>query len=88
MSIFTLIRTDCLKILKYRGREYEKVITIEYLQKIQESYFSFFRQNPENKYLVIDINEIDFVTNEDHYSKIRDAILSNDYPVGLNKVIL
>lgn len=77
-----------IKNIESRGRNYEKSITKEYLQKIQDSYFSFFRQNPENKYLVIDINDIDFVANEHHYSKIIDTIFFDDYPVGLNKVIL
>jgi deoxyguanosine kinase len=77
-----------LKNIERRGRSYEKSISKEYLQKIQDSYFSFFKQNPGNKYLVIDINGIDFVTNDHDYSKIIDAIFSDDYPVGLNKVIL
>ena len=77
-----------LKNIERRGRNYEKSITKEYLQKIQDSYFSFFKQNPENKYLVIDINEIDFVASSDDYSKIIDTIFFDDYPVGLNMVIL
>jgi deoxyadenosine/deoxycytidine kinase len=77
-----------LQNIERRGRNYEKSITKEYLQKIQESYFTFFRQNPENRYLVIDINEIDFVENENHYSRIIDTIFYDDYPAGLNKVIL
>ncbi len=74
--------------IEKRGRNYEKSITKEYLQKIQKSYFSFFKQNPENKYLVIDVNDIDFVENENHYTKIIDTIFYNDYPIGINKVIL
>jgi len=74
--------------IEKRGRDYEKSITREYLQKIQDSYFSFFKQNPDNKYLVIDINDIDFVANETHYSGIIETIFSKEYPVGLNKVIL
>lgn len=74
--------------IKRRGRNYEKSITKDYLQKIQDSYFAFFKQDYENKYLVIDINDIDFVANEDHYSKIIDTIFFDNYPVGLNKVIL
>jgi deoxyguanosine kinase len=74
--------------IEKRGRNYEKSITIEYLQKIQDSYFSFFRQNPENKYLVIDVNDLDFVENKNDYTKIIDTIFFNNYPVGLNKVIL
>jgi deoxyadenosine/deoxycytidine kinase len=77
-----------LENIKRRGRNYEKSITKEYLEKIQNSYFSFFKQNPENKYLVIDVNDIDFVANESHYSKVIDTIFFDDYPVGLNKVIL
>jgi deoxyadenosine/deoxycytidine kinase len=71
-----------------RGRNYEKSITREYLKNIQESYFTFFRQNPENKFLVIDIENIDFVANQSHYRKIVDTIFLDDYPAGLNMVIL
>lgn len=71
-----------------RGRNYEQSISREYLKKIEESYFSFFRQNPENRYLVIDINDIDFVENEGDYTRIIDAIFYDDYPIGLNRVIL
>jgi deoxyadenosine/deoxycytidine kinase len=77
-----------LENIERRGREYEKSITREYLRKIENSYFSFFKQNPENKYLVLDVNNLDFVSNESHYSKVIDAIFFDDYPVGLNKVIL
>jgi deoxyguanosine kinase len=87
--VYLHINTErLLENIKKRSREYEKSITGEYLQKIQDSYFAFFKQNPENKYLVIDINEIDFVANRSHYSKIIDTIFLNDYPVGLNKVIM
>jgi deoxyadenosine/deoxycytidine kinase len=77
-----------LENIERRGRNYEKSITKDYLEKIQNSYFSFFKQNPENKYLVIDVNDIDFVANESHYSKVIDTIFFDNYPVGLNKVIL
>jgi len=76
-----------LQNIERRGRDYEKSITKEYLQKIQENYFSFFKQNPENKYLIIDINGIDFVNNENSCSKLIDTIFE-DYPPGLNKVVL
>ncbi len=77
-----------LKNIKKRGRNYENNITKEYLQTIQESYFAFFRQNPENKYLVIDVNAIDFVNNENDYKSIVDTIFRKEYPAGLNMVIL
>jgi deoxyguanosine kinase len=71
-----------------RGRNYEKSITRDYLQRIQESYFSFFKQNPENKYLILDINNLDFVADDSHYAKIIDTIFCNTYETGLNMVIL
>jgi deoxyguanosine kinase len=74
--------------IEKRGRNYEQSISREYLKKIEESYFSFFRQNPENKYLIIDVNEIDFVENNDHYTRIVDTIFFDEYPGGLNRVIL
>jgi deoxyadenosine/deoxycytidine kinase len=87
--IYLHLRTErLLENIRNRGRDYEKSITAEYLQKIQDSYFTFFRQNQENRYLVLDINEMDFVINESHYSKLIDTIFLNDYPVGLSKVIL
>ena len=77
-----------LKNIKKRGRHYETNISREYLQRIQESYFTFFRQNPENKYLVIDINSIDFVENENDYNKLTETIFGKEYATGLNMVIL
>lgn len=74
--------------IRKRGRNYEASITRDYLQKIQESYFNFFRQNPDIKYLVIDIENIDFVASEDDYRKIKEAVFMNDYPAGLNTLIL
>ena len=71
-----------------RGRDYEKHITAEYLQKIQESYFSFFRQNPGARYLIIDVNNIDFVENEEHYRKLTETIFCSQWGEGLNAVIL
>ena len=77
-----------LQNIEKRGRNYERSITKEYLKKIEESYFSFFRQNPENRYLIIDINQIDFVENENHCTRIIDTIFYDDYPSGINRVIL
>jgi deoxyadenosine/deoxycytidine kinase len=77
-----------LENIKKRGRDYEQSITGDYLQKIQDSYFTFFRQNPENKYLVLDINNLDFVTNESQYNQIIETIFGPDYTNGLNMKIL
>jgi deoxyadenosine/deoxycytidine kinase len=77
-----------LQNIEKRGRNYEKSISAEYLQKIQDNYFSFFKQNPDNKYLIIDINDIDFVENQEHFTRLIDTIFHDVYPHGINKVIL
>ncbi len=90
-DIFVYLHLDTgrlLRNIKNRGRPYERTITEKYLKSIQDSYFSFFRQNPENKYLVIDVNSLDFVSSEDDYRKIRDVIFMKEYPEGMNKLIL
>ncbi len=90
-DIYVYLHLDIERLLqniRKRGREYEQSITGEYLQKIQDSYFAFFRQNPDNRYLILDINDIDFVLNEEHYKKVVETIFSREYPCGSNKVIL
>lgn len=77
---------NLLRNIANRGREYESLITKEYLENIQESYFSYFKQNPENRYLIINIDDIDFVNNQSDYKKILGAIFDDDHPVGLNRL--
>ena len=90
-DIFIYLHLDPVRLIQNiykRGRQYEKNMTLEYLRKIQESYFSFFRQNPDNKYVVIDVNNLDFVADESHYNRIAEVIFNRDFPAGLNMVIM
>ncbi len=73
-----------LKNIATRGREYEKSITADYLSGIQESYFNFFRQNPENRYLVLDVSGIDFVASNEDYLKVTDMIFREPVEPGIN----
>lgn len=87
--VYLHLKTErLLENIRRRGRDYEQSISGEYLQKIQDSYFASFRQNPENRYLVIDINNVDFVTDENHYRLIVETIFTKNYTTGLNMVIL
>lgn len=90
-DIYVYLHLNTSKLLeniRKRGRDYEKLITAEYLLKIQESYFTFFRQNPDNRYLILDINNIDFVVSEEDYRKVTGVIFEKEYQNGLNMVIL
>lgn len=73
-----------LRNIAIRGREYERSITAEYLSGIQDSYFNFFRQNPENRYLVLDVSNLDFVANDSDYQKVKEKIFSEPVSPGIN----
>lgn len=90
-DLYVYLHSNVEKLLsniKKRGREYEQEITAEYLLKIQDSYFEFFKQQQDHKFLVIDTNDIDFVNQEDDYEKITKAIFETECKQGLNRIIL
>jgi len=80
---------NLIKNIKRRGRDYERDIKPEYLDKIQKGYFEYMKQHrDEYKFLVIDTNKIDFVKETSDYKKIKDVIFNNDYITGINRIIL
>ncbi|PID95595.1 MAG: hypothetical protein CSA94_00780 [Bacteroidetes bacterium] len=90
-DLYVYLHSDVEKLLvniQKRGRQYEKNISAEYLLKIQESYFEFFKQQPDLKFLIIDTNNIDFVKNKNDYAKIVDTIFNIPCKKGINRVIL
>ncbi len=76
------------KNIQKRGRDYEKSIKNEYLEKIQSGYFSYFTQEKDRTFLIIDTNNIDFVNNPHDYKKVIDTIFNQKYEKGINRVIL
>lgn len=85
LYVYLHVTTDrLLENIASRGRAYEKSITGEYLTGIQESYFTFFRQNPENRYLVLDLKDLDFVKRPEDYRKLTTAIFNEDIQTGIN----
>ena len=73
-------------ILK-RGRAYEKNISDEYLQKIQTTYLDYLKQEIGMRILLVDINNIDFVSNSEHYDWLLKTI-NQDWKLGLNTISL
>ncbi|PKA98975.1 2-amino-4-hydroxy-6-hydroxymethyldihydropteridine diphosphokinase [Flavobacteriaceae bacterium MAR_2009_75] len=61
--------------IKKRGREYEQSIDMGYLEQINKGYFDFIRSYPEQNNLVIDLEDLDFVNNNEDYETIVDKIL-------------
>ena len=59
--------------IQKRGRAYEADITDDYLHRIEKSYFRFLKQQPLNM-LLLDVNEVDFVSDQDKFDQICNII--------------
>ena len=59
-----------LQNIKRRGRDYEQQIEPEYLEKIHRGYLDFIKSHPEQKTLIIDLQELDFVNHPEDYHTV------------------
>ena len=90
-DLYVYLHADTNQLLnniEKRGRNYEQNIEPDYLDKIQKGYFHFLKQTSTFPILIIDINNIDFVNNPDHYQLLKDAVFNSDYKLGINRLIL
>lgn len=71
--------------IKKRGREYEKDISADYLQKIQDAYFEYFRTDNSIPILIINVEDYDYLNNKVEYEKLIDCI-NQKYKPGLHHV--
>ncbi len=77
-----------LQNIKNRGRDYEKNIQPDYLEKIKNGYFSYFKKVTSFPILVVDVNNIDFVENQDHYEQLKQLVFHSEYKLGVNMLIM
>ena len=76
---------DLLSNIHKRGRAYEKNISPDYLQKIQNAYFNFFQMIENDlSILVMNVEGLDFINNPQHYKIVTEQI-QKKYPKGLHK---
>jgi deoxyadenosine/deoxycytidine kinase len=73
--------------IQKRGRTYETDISNDYLSTIQDAYFEYFRNILSFPVLIIDISDIDFVANRDHYKEIK-MLLAKKYRPGVHRISL
>jgi deoxyadenosine/deoxycytidine kinase len=73
--------------IKIRARSYEQNIKDEYLEKIQDGYFAFIKQQTKFPVLIIDTNNIDFVHNNNDYHKIL-SVINKQYQPGIHRILL
>ena len=60
--------------IKQRGRDYEKDIADEYLEKINAGYLDFLKKQTDFNVKIVDISDRDFVKNRKDYLWILDQI--------------
>lgn len=73
------------KNIQKRGRTYEQNIQLDYLEKIQQGYLEFLKQQQDLRVLLIDTNGLDFVAREEDYQWITNIILK-PYPLGIHRI--
>lgn len=61
--------------IQKRGREYEKNIQPDYLDKIHKGYLNFIKTKEHLNTLIIDVADLDFVNNKEDYQSILKQIL-------------
>ena len=65
-----------LENIKKRGRSYEEGIEADYLQKINDGYLEFIKNQYSDSIKIIDISGLDFVENRNDYLWLLDQILA------------
>jgi len=65
-----------LENIKNRGRDFEQEIEAEYLQKINEGYMEFIRNQHSDNIKIIDISALDFVNNRQDYITVLKEIIN------------
>jgi len=71
--------------IKKRGRSYEQNIGNDYLERIQKGYWEFLKQQQNQRVLVIDTSNVDFVNNTDDFENIMNCI-DNEYDIGITRI--
>ena len=62
--------------IKKRGRVFEQGINSSYLQKINEGYLEFIKNQHDDSIKIIDISNKDFIENREDYLELLKEILN------------
>lgn len=74
-----------LRNIAGRGREYERNISADYLEHIQQSYLTYFKEHADMPVLLLEASKLDFVKDQDDYDKIK-ALIETSYPAGIHRI--
>ncbi len=70
-----------------RGREFELTVKKEYLKKIETIYLEYFHQIPDQKVVIMDVTNADFVGNPADFDKMF-AIVMQDHAPGVQRFVI
>ena len=88
LLVYLYLDLDNLKRnIQERGRVYERNIQFDYLEKIQQGYLDFLRQQHKMRILIIDTNHLDFVNQPDDYHKIL-GVIAGKYEPGVHRITI
>lgn len=76
-----------LNNIKKRGRNYEQDIPAEYLNKITDSYLDYFNSYNKIPVLLVNCENVDFVTHKNIADKIINFTYTN-YPKGITRITI
>ena len=76
-----------LSNIRERNRSFEKTISHEYLKTIQDSYFEYLRNITSFPVLILDLKDMDFVNNTNHYETLK-FLISKKYNPGVHRISL
>ncbi len=65
---------NLVKQIHKRGRDYESSISIDYLSRLNERYEAWANTYEKGKLLIIDVDDIDFVSNPEDLGNIINRI--------------
>lgn len=71
--------------IRKRGRDFEKNITAEYLERIQQAYMEYFKMQTQSRIVLLNTTQLNFVDNQRDYDEVID-VLNEDFEPGLHYI--
>jgi len=71
--------------IRKRGRDYEQNIDKSYLERIQSGYLDYIKQQQDMRILIIDTNDMDFVSDKADYNLLLE-IIGQPYETGIHRI--
>lgn len=86
LYIYLHLETDqLLKNISRRGRDYEQNLRRDYLKKLEREYFNYMRHQTDMRFVILDMNNMDFVNNHFDYEQVRDVVFNKGHPMGISR---